>query len=426
MAERLTSRERVNLAINHKEPDRIPFDLGSTACSSIHGVELRRLRKKLGLEDKLSKVIDPMMFISDIEEDVIDALGIDVVGVYPQGTLLGYRNENWKPWTLPDGSEVLMGGGFVSTTGEDGTVYAYPEGDTSLPPSAKMAKNGLYFDVIVRQEDLEKKTEWNAREDYKDQYLLFTDQDAKDIEEQTEYFWNNTDKAIVGNYWNGGLGDNLHLAGPRLRNPKGIRDLGDWMMAMLIRPEYLKEFFEMQTEWTLSNLKVYHQAAGNKLCAMIHTGTDFGSQGGLMVSRDIYRELFQPFHRRVNEWIKANTEWKCFIHTCGAVYDLLPDILDAGFEMLNPIQVSAAGMDAQKLKDNYGDKLVFWGGGANPQGTLVNGTAEEVYEETKKNAEILSKGGGYVAANVHNVQYNVPVDNFVAQVKAFKEARVND
>jgi len=418
---KMTSRERVNMAINHQKPDRIPFDLGSTACSSIHGVELRRLRAKLGLKDEISKVIDPMMFISDVPMDVIDALEVDVVAIFPKGTTLGYRNENWKPWTLPDGSEVLMGGDFVCTIGEDGTRYAYPEGDTSVPPSAKMAKTGLYFDVIVRQEDLDAKTEWDARKDYHDQYGFFTDQDLKDLEEQVEFFWNETDKALVGNYWQGGLGDNLHIAAPRLKVTKGIRDLGDWMMAMLLRPEYLKEFFDMQTDYTLANLKSYYEVAGNKLCCMIHTGTDFGQQGGLLISRDLYRELYQPFHKKVNDWIKANTEWKTFIHTCGGVFDLIPDILDAGFEMLNPIQVSAAGMDAQRLKDTYGDKLVFWGGGANPQGALTYGTPEEVYEETKKNAEILSKGGGFVAATVHNLQYNVPVDNFMAQLKAFRD-----
>lgn len=418
----MNSRERVKKAINHEVTDRVPIDLGGTACSGIHAVALKKLRDALKLKKQLPKVTDPMMFISEVDDDVREALGIDCVGLYTKGTLLGYRNENFKEWVLPDGTPVLMGGGFEYTVDkETGRYYTYPQGDTSVPPSAFMTKDGLYFDNIVRQEDLEKKEVWDGREDYKDQYSVFSDEDVRGIEQTAEHYFKNTEYAIIGNYWNGGMGDNLHLPGAWLKEPKGVRDIAEWFMTMFTRPEYIKEFFGLQTEITLKNMQLYKEAVGNKIEVMIHTGTDFAHQNGLLISRDFYRELFMPFHRKVNDWIHENTEWKTFIHTCGSVSELIPDIIEAGFDILNPVQVSAVNMDAEMLKEKFGKDIVFWGGGCDPQIKLPLGTAEEVYEETKRNAEIFSRGGGFVGGNVHNLQYEVPTENFLAEVKALKD-----
>lgn len=417
----MTSRERVRKAINHQPTDRVPVDLGGTSCSGIHAVALKKLREALKLEDKTPKVIDPMMFIADVDEDVRQALGVDCVGLYTKGTLLGYKNENYKPWNLPDGTEVLMGGGFACTYDEDGCAYAYPQGDTSVPPSARMTKTGFYFDNITRQEDLDAKEIWNGREDFKDQYTVFTEEDLKDLKEQADHFYNNTDYSLIGNYWNGGLGDNLHVPGAWLKHPKGIRNIADWFMYMHMEPDYYKEIFALQTEITLKNMELYYQTVGNKIDVMVHTGTDFSHQHGLLISRDMYRELFQPFHKQVNDWIHEHTQWKTFIHCCGSVTPLIPDIIDAGFDILNPVQVSADNMDAAMLKEKFGKDIVFWGGGCDPQNTLPLGTPEEVYEEAKRNAEIFSRGGGFVGGNIHNLQYGVPAENFLAEVKAIKD-----
>ncbi len=419
----MTSRERVKNALNHKPSDRIPVDLGATACSGIHAVELKEVLKYLKMKDRDPKVIDPMMFIAEVDEDLRQALGVDLVGLFTKGNLLGYRNENYKPWDLPNGTRVLMGGGFQYKTDDDGTIYAYPQGDTSVAPSAYMRPSGLYFDNIVRQEDLDSKEVWNAREDYKDQYAVLSDEDLKELQTKADDLYKHTDYALVGNYWNGGLGDNLHLPGAWLKHPKGIRDLADWMMAMLTEPDYIRDFFQMQMEITLESLKLYKEAVGNKIEVMIHTGTDFGHQSGLLISKDVYRELFKPYHATVNDWIHKNTEWKTFMHSCGAITELMPDIIEAGFDIINPVQVSAKGMDAKNIKSKFGDKLVFWGGGCDPQNTLPNGTPEEVYEETKKNAAILSEGGGYIGGNVHNLQYGVPAENFIAEFNAIKDVR---
>ena len=422
---KMNSRERVNAALNHEITDRIPFDLGGHVCSGVHAVEMIKLRNKLGLEKRLPKVIEPMMLVAEVEEDLRQKLGADCVPITPRGTLLGYRNENYKPWTLPNGVEILMGGDFVYTKNPDGSMYSYPECNASLPPSVKMAKDGLYFDNITRQEDLDAKKDWNGREDYHNQYALYSEQDIKDIEEQVDFYWNNTEYALIGGFYNMGLGDSLHIPGPRINQPKGIRELSDWMMYMLIKPEYIKEFFEYQTELGLENIKTFYKIAGNKLSAIFTTGTDFGSQNGMLISRDLFRELFMPFHVKVNKWIHENTDWKILIHSCGGVSNIIPDLIEAGFDVINPVQISAAGMEAAYLKDNFGDKLAFWGGGANPQGTIMTGSPEEVYEETKRNVEILGKNGGFIAGHVHNLQYSVPVENFLAEVQAIKDAKPN-
>jgi len=315
-----------------------------------------------------------------------------------------------------------MGGGFQYKDGDDGTVYAYPQGDTSVPPSARMTRAGFYFDNIVRQEDLSSKTVWDGRADYSDQYSVLSDDDLQDLQNQADYLYSNTDYALVGNYWNGGLGDALHLPGAWIKHPKGVRSLTDWMITMIDHPEYIREFFALQTEITMQSMKLYYEAVGNKLEVMVHTGTDFAHQNGLLISAGIYRDLFKPFHRQVNDWIHENTEWKTFMHCCGSVAALLPDVIDAGFDIINPVQVSAKGMDAESLKAEFGDRLVFWGGGCDPQHVLPTATPEEVYAEAKRNAQIFSKNGGFIGGNVHNLQYDVPVENFMAEIDGIKDA----
>lgn len=419
----MTSRERVRKALNHEQSDRIPIDLGAHCCSGIHEIEYNELVKKLGLAPRLPKNLDAFMHIAEIEDDVRDAMDVDLIGIYTKGTTLGYRRENLKPWKLPDGTEILIGGDFECSYDEKGNCYAYPQGDRSVAPSAFMTTTGYYFDLLNRQENLDEKTEWNAREDYKDDWSEISEEDLKDIQQQAEYYYENTDKSLFGNYWQAGLGDNILFAAPWLKEAKGIRHLEDWFIALMTEKDYINDIYEMQTEYSLKNMALWYEAVGNKIDVMGITGTDFGSQHGLLLSRDIYREMYMPYYKRLCDWIHENTEWKVLMHTCGAVRDILPDIIETGFDCINPVQCSAAGMEAEGLKKEFGKDIVFWGGGCNPQGVLIHGTAEQCYEETKKNAEILGKNGGLIGSNVHNLQYGVPIENYLAVMQAFKDVR---
>ena len=153
------------------------------------------------------------------------------------------------------------------------------------------------------------------------------------------------------------------------------------------------------------------------------TGTDFGHQNGPFIGPQAYRDLYQPFHKALNDWIHAHTNWKTFIHSCGSVVALIDDFIDAGFDILNPVQCSAAGMDPQGLKDRFGDRLTFWGGGVDTQHTLPFGTPEEVRDEVRERLRIFGTGGGYVFNPIHNVQVRTPQENLKALYDAVAEFR---
>jgi hypothetical protein len=413
----MNSRERVVAALEHRQPDRVPVDLGGAVVTGIHAAALDRLRKALGLPSEPVKVYEPMMMLGLVAEDVRQAVGGDVVGLNSPDTLLGYRNENWKPWKLPDGTDVLMGGRFACTYADDGTIYAYPKGDTSAPPSARMPAGGLYFDNIVRQQDLAAH-EFDARRDYADQYSLFNDDVCRYYERTSQALYEQTDAAVFGNFFLGGVGDIFHIPGAWIEHPCGIRDLEDWIMAHYDHPEYVKEFFDMQAEITLQNLELYRQAVGDRIVAIAISGTDFGAQQGPFIAPSCYREFYKPYHRQFNDWVHRHTNWKVFFHTCGSVAAILDDLIEAGVDILNPVQFRAKGMDLEALKRDYGDKLVFWGGGVDPQETLPFGTPQQVAAETKLNVSILAPGGGFVCAAVHNIQGPTPVENIRAFFRA--------
>lgn len=185
-------------------------------------------------------------------------------------------------------------------------------------------------------------------------------------------------------------------------------------MALVARPDYVKQVFEKMTEIGLENLKRFHQAVGDKIQVIIISGTDFGAQDRLFFSPQSYLTLYKPLHCKINQWVHENTSWKTFIHTCGSMYDLLDEIADAGFDIFNPVQISAAKMDPQRLKREFGSRLTFWGGGINTQDTLPFGSAEAVAAEVKHLLEIFTQDGGFVYNTVHNIQASVPVENMMA------------
>lgn len=418
----MTSRERVKKALNHEKPDKAPLDLGSTPTTGISASSLSKLRKALGLDDRPVKVHEPFQILGRVEEDVLDALGVDVVGIEPLNTFFGYKNDQWKPWRTGDGTEVLVGEGFTAKVDEHGDTFIYLEGDVNSQPTAKMPKGGFYFDLLVRQEPIDEDN-LNPEEWMEGMYSEFTEEELAHIEKQADYLYNNTDRAIIGNFGQGGLGDVALVPGPWLKKPKGIRDPVEYYMAHILHPEYIKGIFELQTEIALKNLELYWQAVGNKIEAIFISGTDFGSQNGPFISPDMYREIYKPFHKRINRWVHENTNWKTFFHSCGAIVDFLDDFVDAGVDILNPVQTSAAGMEPVFLKEKYGKDLVFWGGGVDTQQTLPFGKPEDVREQVKERIEIFGKDGGFVFNTIHNIQPMVPIENLLALFEAVNAYR---
>ena len=191
----------------------------------------------------------------------------------------------------------------------------------------------------------------------------------------------------------------------------------------LIRKDYIYSLFEKQCEIALKNLEKIYSVVGNKICVTFLTGTDFGTQCGPFISSDMYRDLYQPFHKEINNWIHKNTGWKTFMHSCGSIYKLIPDFIESGFDILNPVQCSASDMNASRLKKEFGDKITFWGGGVDTQKTLPFGSAGEVRDEVKLRMDTFGPGGGFVFNAIHNIQARVPIENLMAMFETFRDSR---
>jgi hypothetical protein len=422
-----TSRERVIMALNHQEPDKVPLDVGATAVSGIAASALYRLRGALGLEQRPVKVHEPFQMLGQVSDDVLDALGVDVIGLSDDNTFFGFPQQDWKPFVLFDGTPVLVPGGFNTEIAEDGNLYQHPQGDRSLPPSGRMPAGGFYHDAIERQEphigltsdasDLDP-VEW-----VRDMYHVFTDEELRLIEERAARLYSGTSRAIIGNFGQGSFGDIAFVPGTAIPHPKGIRAVADWYMATALRPEYVHGIFDLQLEIVMQNLPLYKEAVGDRIVAIFISGTDFGAQLGSFISPDAYRELFKPYHKAINDWIHENTSWKTFYHSCGSMVRLYDDFIDAGVDIVNPVQISARGMEPEALKERWGDQLVFWGGGVDTQGALAFGTPEDVEQQVQKTISVLGRDGGFIFNAVHNIQATVPTENLEVLFRSVAQYR---
>lgn len=421
-----TSRERFQLTLEHKNPGKTVIDLGATPISGIHADALAKLRRGLGLEERPVKVEEPLQLLGMVEEDVRQALGIDVVGVTPGTTMYGFQNEGWKPWRLQSGLDVEVPEKFNTTVDEKGHTYLYAQGDTSLPPAAKMPKDGFFFDNLIRGHiDYDLDDEPSGKADFFDDFGVYTDEQLRNIEKNCEFYFNNTEYGLIGGGALAGFGDFAMIPGPGNKHPKGIRDIAEFMVAHYTFPDYIHEIFEYQLEIGLKNAALFKQATGDKIQAMQISGTDFGIQNGPYMTLESYREFYKPYHKKINDWVHENTNWKTFYHTCGSVVVFLQDFHEAGVDILNPVQCSAAGMDPHMLKEQWGDKFVFWGAGSNTQHTLPFGTPEEVYKESMERLEIFSPNGGYVYNPIHNIQCQTSAENMLAYFQAVKDFNAN-
>jgi len=415
----MNSLERLKTALDHKQLDRPPMDFGSTHVTGMNVSTVHKLRQAvLGEMDYRVKVIEPYQMLGEIDSTLAEALGVDVVGVMGPGTMFGFENKDWKPLRLFDGTEVLVPGQFNITTDDKGDWYIHPEGDTSIPPSGHMPKDGFYFDAICRQEPIDEDN-LDVRDNLEEFGPL--SQGQVDFMVASARGAASAGKGAILSVPGTAFGDIALVPAMWMRRTKGIRDVQEWYMATAANRDYVYAIFEKQCEIGLANLEVLAKALGDDVQAAFATGTDFGTQNGLFISPNAYRDLYQPFHKQINAFIHANTNWKVFIHSCGAISELIPDLIESGYDILNPVQCSACGMDAAKLKEAYGDRLTFWGGAVDTQKTLPFGTPEEVYDEVRGRIDILGKNGGFVFNAIHNVQAGVPIENVLAMFKAYRD-----
>lgn len=414
----MESKQRLQKALNHQEPDRLPIDFGATNSSGMHVTCVAALRDYFGLEKRPVKVHEPYSLAGLIEEDLQKAMGIDITMVNPPKTMFGFTNENWKEWEMDNGLTVLVADKFNTTKDDDGNTYIYPEGDLNTRPSGKLPKNGYYFDSLIRQEAFD---EDNLNpEDNLEEYSPMS-------EATLEYFQRETEKAastglgVVANFGGMGLGDIALVPAPFLKNPKGIRDIEEWYVSTAARQDYIHAIFEKQTEIAIENLKKLNARVGHLVDVAFICGTDFGTQIGTFCSSQTYVDLYHPYYKKLNDWIHSNTSWKTMKHSCGAIESFMPLLINSGFDIINPVQCSASGMEPENLKEKYGKDIVFWGAGVDTQRILPFGTPGEVREQVLRRCEIFSKDGGFVFNSIHNVQAKTPVENIIAMLDAVNE-----
>ena len=418
----MESRERVELALSHEEPDRVPLDLGGSAVTGMHVSTVYKLRQAMELDQPGTPVKghEPFQMLGEITPDLQEALGVDVVGLIGPRTMFGYEYSEWKPWITFDGTPVLVPIGFNTEHNPDGSIPMYAKGDRNTPASAWMPKDGHYFDATERQGSLD----WKKLdlEDNIEEFAPISNDDLNYFGEQASKL-HSTGKAVLANFGGTSFGDIALIPGLDMGYPRGVRSVKDWYMCHVRRPDLIKGIFEHQLEIAIENLGKIYKKVGDKVTAAFITGTDFGTQRKIIMSVPSFRKMYKPYHAKVNEWVHENTSWKTFIHSCGSVEAYIPEFIDSGFDIMNPVQTSAANMDARELKDKYGDRITFWGGGVDTQSTLPFGNPEQVFDQVRKRVEIFGKGGGFVFNTIHNVQPKIPVENVLAMYEAFKSVR---
>lgn len=410
----MNSKERVLTTLNHQQPDRIAVDFGATPVTGIHVLAIENLRKHYGLEERPVKVTEPYQMLGEIDEELMDILGIDVIGLSPGNNMFGIKNYGeLKEFKTFWGQTVLLPKEFNTSLDENGDLLIYPEGDTSVGASGKMPKTSYFFDAVIRQDPIDD-TALNV-EDNLEEFDPISDEDLD--------YWKNkiaevkdSDKAIIANMGGTAFGDIALVPGLNLKHPKGIRDVAEWYMSVIMRPDYVKGIFEKQSDIAIENLKKFYAVVGSNIDALFMCGTDFGTQDSQFCGVDTLEEMYLPYYKKLNNWIHENTAWKTFKHSCGAIEPFLQSFIDAGFDIINPVQISATGMDPQHLKDTYGKHITFWGGGVDTQQVLSFGSTEDVRKQVQSECKILSKDGGFVFNTVHNIQANVPVKNIVAML----------
>lgn len=412
-----SSRQRVLAALAHRAPDRVPVDFGSTGVTGIHVSCVAALRDHYGLEKRPVKVHEPYQMLGLVEEDLQQALGIDVQGVFRRKTMFGFPVGDWKPWRF-NGLDVLVPGRFEVDEEPNGDTTIYPEGDRTAPPSGRMPKGFHFFDAIVRQEPLDDET--LRLEDNLEEFEPLEEGDLDDIAADAAAA-RATGRAVIAAIGGTALGDIALVPAPFLKRPKGIRDVTEWYMSLNSRRDFVHRLYARQTEIALGNLERVHRRIGDAVDVVFLCGTDFGTQTSSFCSVATFRELWLPYYRQLCGWIHAHTTWKVFKHSCGSVERFFESFIEAGFDIANPVQCSARGMEPEQLKAKYGDRIVFWGGGVDTQKTLPFGTPAEVREQVLRRCEVFAPGGGFVFNAIHNVQAGTPAANIVAMLDAVRE-----
>ncbi len=402
----MTHRERVVAALEHREADRVPIDLSGHRSSGIAAIAYPELREFLGLPTRAIRVYDVIQQLAIVDEDVLERFGVDTVEL---GRGFALDEMDWKPWVLPDGTNCLVPA-WTNIEREDdrwviksksGRVFAHmPDGTLYFEQTYYPLGDG---DEVSGPIEAMGESMWTAVASPPGPV------DGEALAAGAKRLRASTDRAIIGLF-----GGNLFETGHFFYRADRF------MMMLAAEPAKAHEFLDELVEMHLANLERYLAVVGESIDIILF-GDDLGMQTGPMMSPQMYREFFKPRHQTMWTRAKELADVKVMLHCCGGVRELLGDLIEAGLDAINPVQITCSGMDTAELKAEFGKDLTFWGGGCDTRDILANGTPEQVGEHVKEQVEILKPGGGFVFQQVHNILANVPAENIVAMLDAVND-----
>jgi len=412
----MTSRERILAAIEHREPDKVPVDLGSTPSSGISAIAYNRLKAYLRLDPGPTRVYDVVQQLAEPDMELLDRFGIDVLDV---GRTFNTADGDWRDTTLTDGSSALYPQWFEPEPKTGGEWIARSADGT---PIAKMPATGTFFD----------QTYFPYVDGYPASYASLDEEMGKVLwaafavcpwdHIDDEGFWETlrsnalllrqtTDKALMI-----GVGCNLFEWGAFLRR------MDNFLMDLVIDQSNVERLLDALMERHLAFLEKVCVAVGD-VVDICRFGDDLGMENGPLMSPESYRRLFKPRHQELCDYVKRNSSMHTYLHSCGCIHMLIPDLVDAGFEVLNPVQTTCREMEPQRLKKEFGREVTFWGGGCDTRTVLNTATPDEVKKHVTERLEIFSPGGGFVFNTVHNILPDVPPQNIVAMYETIDSFR---
>ena len=407
----MTPRQRVLAALNHQTPDRVPIDFGGHRSSGIAAIAYAKLRDALGLPKRPIRVYDPIQQLAIVDDDVLDRFHVDTIEL---GRGFAQEDKHWADWVLPNGTPCQIPRWALPVRENGQWVLKSDSGRVvgRMPPGA------LYFeqcywpflehDDFARLEDAINETIWCAVRTPPGP-LAMGPAGAHALAEGARHLRRHTDRAIIGLF-----GGNLLEIGQFLYR------IDNFLMLLAGNPARAHEFLDRLVEIHLANLEKYLRLVGDSIDVILF-GDDLGMQSGPQMSRKMYREFFQPRHARMWRRAKELADVKVQLHCCGGVRPILGDLIEAGLDAINPVQISCAGMEPEGLKKDFGAKLTFWGGGCDTRFVLSQGKPAEIREHVRRQIEILKPGGGFVFQQVHNVLADVPPENVIALLDAAYE-----
>ena len=403
----LTSRERVLRAVNFQRPDRVPIDLGAIRASGINSVVYDQLKRRQGLRTP-TKIHDSMQLLAELEPEMIDRLHVDVLPLEaPTADWAAAPAAQGVRQTLFCGQEVWFPPGTNIAVEPDGAwVLCRPDGSAY----ARMPKDGFYFDFI--------RPTMSAQRIDPARFQPSSTVPEAELELMARAgleLFETTDKAILG--W----GASISMMGLSALLSDNITQgaLDEWLCMLMTEKETAQEMMGRYTDSVIARLKLYHEAVGPYCFAWGVASDDAGTQKGELIAPELFAEMVKPHYRRVCDWVHQHTPWKTYLHSCGSIYHYIPHWIEAGIDILNPVQISAVNMEPERLMREFGGKIVFWGGGCDTQRVLPKGTPAEIREHVRHNIEVFTaRDGGFVFTQVHNIQQNVPVENVEAMFAA--------